>query len=171
MDLAAAQKKADELKPLLEEYNHRYYVMDNPAVEDYEYDALLHELIALEERFPELLTADSPSQRVGGRALNTFAPVAHIVQMASLQDVFSFDEIVAFDRRVRESVPQPLYVVEPKIDGLSVSLEYRDGMLVRGSTRGDGFSGEDVTANIKTIASVPLRLKRPVPFLEVRGEV
>ncbi len=161
----------EELKPLLEDYNYRYYVLDNPAVADFEYDALLHELINLEEQYPQLQTPDSPSQRVGGKALNTFETVAHTVQMGSLQDVFSYEEIESFDRRVRETVPNPIYVVEPKIDGLSVSLEYRDGLFVRGSTRGDGFLGEDVTANLKTVASIPLRLKKPLPFLEVRGEV
>lgn len=171
MVYSAAQHRAGELKQLLEEYSYRYYVLDNPVVEDYEYDALLHELIALEEEYPELVTPDSPTQRVGGYAMNTFEPVPHTVQMGSLQDVFSLDEVRAFDRRVRETLPEVRYVVEPKIDGLSVSLEYRDGLFVRGSTRGDGFVGEDVTQNLKTISSIPLRLKRALPFLEVRGEV
>src|SRR5699024_9360937 len=122
-------------------------------------------------QYPQLLTPDSPTHRVGGKASNSFAPVEHVVQMGSLQDVFSSEEVEDFDRRVRETVPNPLYVVEPKIDGLSVSLEYRDGVFVRGSTRGDGFVGEDVTENLRTIASIPLRLKQQIPYLEVRGEV
>lgn len=171
MNFEAAKKRAQELRELLEKYNHHYYVLDNPLVEDYEYDALMHELIDIEEQYPELLTVDSPTQRVGGKALNTFESVVHTVQMGSLQDVFSLDEVKAFDKRVRDVVSSVRYVVEPKIDGLSVSLEYRDGYFVRGSTRGDGFVGEDVTLNLKTIGSIPLRLKRALPFIEVRGEV
>lgn len=171
MDFTVAQDRVNELRTLLEDYNHRYYVLDNPAVEDFEYDVLMRELIGLEERFPALLSEDSPSQRVGGKALNTFASVTHTVQMGSLQDVFSLDEVKAFDRKVRDKVPDVVYVVEPKIDGLSVALEYRDGVFVRGATRGDGFVGEEVTQNIKTIGSVPLRLKRAIPYLVVRGEV
>ncbi|SDN36628.1 NAD-dependent DNA ligase LigA [Acetanaerobacterium elongatum] len=171
MDLNAAKQRVAEIKPLLEEYAYQYYVMDNPTVSDFEYDKLLHELIDIEQQYPELLTPDSPSQRVGGKALNTFEPVAHTVQMGSLQDVFSYEEVKEFDRRVRETISNPLYVVEPKIDGLSVSLEYQDGVLVRASTRGDGFTGEDVTANIKTISSIPLRLKKQLAGIEVRGEV
>jgi DNA ligase (NAD+) len=171
MDLNATKKRAAELKALLEEYAYQYYVMDNPTVSDFEYDKLLHELIDIEQQYPELLTPDSPSQRVGGKAMNTFEPVVHTVQMGSLQDVFSYKEVKEFDRRVRETISNPLYVVEPKIDGLSVSLEYQDGVLVRASTRGDGFTGEDVTANIKTISSIPLRLKKQLAGIEVRGEV
>lgn len=171
MDLNAAKNRADELKLLLEEYSYHYYVLDNPTVSDFEYDKLLHELIDIEAQHPELLTPDSPSQRVGGKAMNTFAPVVHTVQMGSLQDVFSYDEVREFDRRVRETIDCPIYVVEPKIDGLSVSLEYEAGVLVRASTRGDGFTGEDVTANIKTISSIPLRLKKQLASIEVRGEV
>lgn len=171
MDLNAAKKKAAEIKPLLEEYAYQYYVMDNPIVSDFEYDKLLHELIDIEQQYPEILTPDSPSQRVGGKAMNTFEPVVHTVQMGSLQDVFSYEEVKEFDRRVRETISNPLYVVEPKIDGLSVSLEYQDGVLVRASTRGDGFTGEDVTANIRTISSIPLRIKKQLAGIEVRGEV
>lgn len=171
MDFSCAKSRVENLRRQIDEYNYRYYVLDNPAVEDYEYDALLHELIALEQSYPDLFTEDSPTQRVGGIAQNTFDPVAHTVQMGSLQDVFTLDEVRAFDRKVREAAASVCYVVEPKIDGLSVSLEYRDGLFVRGSTRGDGFVGEDVTQNLKTIASVPLRLNRLLPFLEVRGEV
>ncbi|WRS26267.1 NAD-dependent DNA ligase LigA [Oscillospiraceae bacterium MB08-C2-2] len=171
MDLEKASQQITELRKTLEYHMHLYYDLDSPELEDYEYDRLLHQLLELEEQFPELQTPDSPTVRVGGKATNTFAPVPHTVQMGSLQDVFDLEELGAFDRRVREKVESPRYVVEPKIDGLSVSLEYRDGLLVRGSTRGDGLVGEDVTANLKTIQAIPLRLREPVPFLEVRGEV
>jgi len=164
-------QRVDELRSLLEYHSHKYYVLDSPEIEDYEYDKLLHELIALEEVYPELADENSPTVRVGGKALNTFAPVRHEVQMGSLQDVFSLEDLAVFDMKIRESVENPAYVVEPKIDGLSVALEYVDGRLIRGSTRGDGYVGEDVTANLKTVRSIPLVLKQPIPLLEVRGEV
>ena len=145
MDFQTAQQRAQQLREQIEYYSKLYYEQDDPAISDYDFDKLMHELIDIEEAYPELLTPDSPTHRVGGKASNSFAPVEHVVQMGSLQDVFSSEEVEDFDRRVRETVPNPLYVVEPKIDGLSVSLEYRDGLLVRGSTRGDGFVGEDVT--------------------------
>lgn len=171
MDLITARELAQKLREQINYYSELYYEKDDPAISDYEFDKLMHQLIDIEEEYPELLTSDSPTHRVGGRASNSFEQVEHVVQMGSLQDVFSDEEVVDFDRRVREVVSDPIYVVEPKIDGLSVSLEYRDGVLVRGSTRGDGFVGEDVTENIRTIRSVPLRLKRDIPFVEVRGEV
>ena len=171
MDLITARELAQKLREQINYYSELYCHIDNPAISDYEFDKLMHQLIDIEEEYPQLLTPDSPTHRVGGRASNSFEQVEHVVQMGSLQDVFSDEEVVDFDRRVREVVSDPLYVVEPKIDGLSVSLEYRDGVLVRGSTRGDGFVGEDVTENIRTIRSVPLRLKRDIPFVEVRGEV
>lgn len=171
MDLITARELAQKLREQINYYSELYYEKDDPAISDYEFDKLMHQLIDIEEEYPELLTPDSPTHRVGGRASNSFEQVEHVVQMGSLQDVFSDEEVVDFDRRVREVVSDPIYVVEPKIDGLSVSLEYRDGVLVRGSTRGDGFVGEDVTENIRTIRSVPLRLKRDIPFAEVRGEV
>ncbi|MDE7360504.1 MAG: NAD-dependent DNA ligase LigA [Oscillospiraceae bacterium] len=170
MDINEAKKRVDELKIQLEKANHNYYDLDAPTLEDDEYDALMRELRGLEQEHPELLTEDSPSQRVGGMAQNTFAKVRHEVQMGSLQDVFSVDEVRAFVERVREDGADE-FTVEPKIDGLSVSLEYRDGVLTLGSTRGDGFIGEDITANLKTIRSVPLRLGETLPLLEVRGEV
>lgn len=166
-----AAQEIQELRKTVEYHSYRYYTLDDPEIEDYEFDRLMHRLIDLEEQFPDLVTPDSPTHRVGGKTLNSFAPVEHVVQMGSLQDVFSEEEILEFDRRVRQVIPEPVYIVEPKIDGLSVSLEYRDGVLVRGSTRGDGFVGEDVTQNLRTIRSIPLRLPEPVPFLEVRGEV
>lgn len=171
MDLITARELAQKLREQINYYSELYYEKDDPAISDYEFDKLMHQLIDIEEEYPQLLTPDSPTHRVGGRASNSFEQVEHVVQMGSLQDVFSDEEVVDFDRRVREIVSDPIYVVEPKIDGLSVSLEYRDGVLVRGSTRGDGFVGEDVTENIRTIRSVPLRLKRDIPFVEVRGEV
>ena len=171
MDLITARELAQKLREQINYYSELYYEKDDPTISDYEFDKLMHQLIDIEEEYPQLLTPDSPTHRVGGRASNSFEQVEHVVQMGSLQDVFSDEEVVDFDRRVREVVSDPIYVVEPKIDGLSVSLEYRDSVLVRGSTRGDGFVGEDVTENIRTIRSVPLRLKRDIPFVEVRGEV
>lgn len=171
MEFTQAEKLAQELREKINYYSKLYYEQDDPAISDYDFDMLMHRLIDIEEEYPQLLTADSPTHRVGGRASNSFEEVVHTVQMGSLQDVFSEAEVEEFDRRVREVIPNPIYVVEPKIDGLSVSLEYRDGLLVRGSTRGDGFVGEDVTENIRTIKAIPLRLKEEIPFVEVRGEV
>lgn len=150
---------------------HAYYDLDAPTAEDYEYDMKMRELRELEAQFPDLLAPDSPSQRVQGKASGRFEKVAHTVQMASLQDVFSFEEVAAFVERVTKTVENPTFTVEPKIDGLSVSLEYENGVLTRGSTRGDGYTGENVTANLKTIRSIPLKLHNAPPILEVRGEV
>ena len=171
MTLQEAEKQISQLREQLAYYGQKYYVEDAPEIEDYEYDQLYRKLEELEAQFPQLVSSDSPTQKVGGPALNTFAPVEHTVPMESLHDSFSEEELRDFDRRVREVCPQAQYVVEPKFDGLSVALEYRDGVLVRGSTRGDGLVGEDVTANIRTIRTVPKKLTQPVPFLEVRGEV
>lgn len=168
------QKVIDRMKKLREEiegHNYSYYVLDNPTVDDYTYDMLMQELKGLEEQYPELADKNSPTKRVGGEALNLFEKVEHRVQMGSLQDVFSFEQVKAFTDRCEEASAKPVYVVEPKIDGLSVSLEYENGEFVRGSTRGDGFIGEDVTANLKTVKSIPLKLKNAPAFLEVRGEV
>ena len=165
------EQRIAELRKQLNYHGRRYYVMDDPEISDYDYDMLMQELKALEQKHPELVTPDSPTMRVGGTALNDFAKVEHAVQMASLQDVFNKEDVRDFDKRVREVLEQPQYVVEPKIDGLSVSLEYENGRFVRGSTRGDGFIGEDVTLNLRTIRSIPLVLNHPVNFLEVRGEV
>lgn len=164
-------RRAQELRTLINYHNNKYYVQDSPEISDYDYDMLLRELERIEAAHPELVTPDSPTQRVGGKALTLFEPVRHAVVMESLQDVFSRDEVYAFDARVRETEPELSYVVEPKIDGLSVSLEYENGVFVRGSTRGDGVTGEDVTANLRTIRSIPLRLNAALPFIEVRGEV
>lgn len=164
-------KRAEKLRKDLNYYSYRYYVDNENDIDDYEYDMMMRELKAIEEEYPELITPDSPTRRVGGEATNMFESVAHTVKMESLQDAFSFDEIRDFDRRVKDAVTNATYVVEPKIDGLSVSLEYRDGVFVRGSTRGDGSVGEDITANLRTIRAIPLRLKTDLPFIEVRGEV
>ena len=163
--------RVNSLRSEIEQHNYNYYVLDNPTVDDYTYDMLMQELKGLEEQYPELADKNSPTQRVGGEALNLFEKVEHRVQMGSLQDVFSFDQVQAFTERCQEAAQKPVYIVEPKIDGLSVSLEYENGELVRGSTRGDGFIGEDVTANLKTIKSIPLKIKNAPAFLEVRGEV
>lgn len=171
MSVDEAKKRIDELTERLNHLSYRYYVENESDVSDYEYDRMSRELIGLEREFPTLKRPDSPSSRVGGEAENTFESVTHEVRMESLLDAFDFGEIDDFDRRVTEAVGATGYVVEPKIDGLSVSLEYRNGILTRGSTRGDGDVGEDITENIKTIKTVPLRLCRELPFIEVRGEV
>lgn len=163
--------RVSELRNTLDRYNREYYVLDNPSVDDYTYDMLMQELKRLEEEYPEVYDPNSPTQRVGGEALNEFEKVEHKVQMGSLQDVFSYEQVRAFTDRCMTDVNSPEFVVEPKIDGLSVSLEYENGEFVRGSTRGDGFIGEDVTANLKTIRSIPLKLKNAPAFIEVRGEV
>ncbi len=163
--------RANELRDQLNYHNRKYYLEDAPEIQDDEYDRLMQELIQLEETYPELVRPDSPTQRVGGDVSTQFTPVVHAVPMESLQDAFSTEEVLDFDRRVREQVPNPVYVVEPKIDGLSVALEYENGVFTRGSTRGDGITGEDVTANLRTIAAIPLRLRKDLPLLEVRGEV
>ena len=165
------RQEMQQLQKQVEHHMHLYYDLDAPELEDFEYDRLIHHLMDLEEQYPEYASPNSPTKRVGGRAMNTFREVPHKVQMGSLQDVFSLDELRAFDERVRETVPKPTYVVEQKIDGLSVSLEYRNGELAVGSTRGNGLVGEDVTENIRTIRSIPLKLPQPLPLLEVRGEV
>lgn len=170
-EFETAQNRAEQLREQLHYHSKRYYEDDAPEIEDYEYDQMLRELEELEAAHPELVTPDSPTQRVGGRADAQFAPVTHTVVMESLQDGFSEDEVRDFDRRVREAARNPQYVVEPKIDGLSVSLEYENGLFVRGSTRGDGQVGEDITVNLRTIRAIPLRIKQALPFLEVRGEV
>ncbi|WP_283607597.1 NAD-dependent DNA ligase LigA [Faecalispora anaeroviscerum] len=171
MDAAKAKDEAARLRQEIQYHNQRYYEKDAPEIEDYEYDRLYRRLEDLEAEFPELITPDSPTQKVGARGMNQFAPVVHTVPLESLQDAFSEEEMADFDRRVRAVVPDPVYIVEPKFDGLSVALEYRNGVYERGSTRGDGLVGEDVTENIRTIRTVPKRLKGGPEFLEVRGEV
>ena len=155
MNKTDAKKRIAELTELLKYHNARYYEDDSPEISDYEYDMLGRELRALEAEFPELLSSDSPTQRVGGAADRLFTPVKHAVKMESLLDAFSFEELEAFDKRVYDAVGNTAYSVEPKIDGLSVSLEYENGKFVRGSTRGDGTVGEDITANALQIKSIP----------------
>ena len=148
----------------------KYYVYDSPEISDYDYDMMYAALLKLEEEYPELVTPDSPTHRVGGKPLDKFEKVTHTVKMNSLSDVFSYDEIRDFCNRVSQSVKDAEYSVEPKIDGLSVSLIYENGVFVQGATRGDGEVGEDVTQNLKTVYSIPLMLKNPLT-LTVRGEV
>lgn len=166
-------ERLKELTDLLKYHSKRYYVEDNPEISDYEYDMLLRELADLEKKYPDHKDHESPTVRVGGEVLDGFLKVTHEIPMQSLTDAFSEQEILDFDERVCSMLQknETEYAVEYKIDGLSVSLEYENGKLVRGSTRGDGNVGEDVTANLKTVKSIPLFLKNPIPFLEVRGEV
>ena len=159
------------LREQIDYHSRRYYDEDAPEIEDDAFDALTRELRQLEDQFPQLITADSYTQRVHGELSSLFTPVAHEVPLGSLQDVFSYEEITAFDHRIREAVASPRYVVEPKIDGLSIAIEYWDGKFYRGATRGDGNTGEDVSANLRQIAAIPQTLARPVPRLIVRGEV
>ena len=166
-----AKKRIDELVELLNYHSRLYYVENRNEISDYDYDMLQNELKELEKKYPQFLRPDSPTQRVGGEAVSQFEKVEHTVQMGSIQDVFSFEEVRRFVDTVRETIPAPAFVVEPKIDGLSVSLEYHDGEFVIGSTRGDGFVGENVTQNLKTVRSIPLSLPEDLPLLEVRGEV
>ncbi|MEQ2455107.1 NAD-dependent DNA ligase LigA [Flavonifractor hominis] len=166
------RQEIQSLRQELEQANYEYYVLDNPSMSDYDFDHKLRRLEELEEKYPELLTPDSPTQRVGGKVADGFQEVRHQVPLESLQDVFSVDELKEFDQRVRETLTDEVeYDVEPKVDGLSVALEYVDGLFVRGATRGDGQVGEDVTENLKTIPSIPLRLPEALPRLIVRGEV
>ena len=168
-------KRVLELRAHLARHDYRYYVLDEPEVPDSEYDRLMVELRTLESAHPELITADSPTQRVSGKSSAAFAEVRHVVPMLSLENAFGDEEVVDFDRRVRERLGADRtidYCAEPKLDGLAVSLRYEGGTLKRAATRGDGSHGEDVTANVRTIRSVPLRLQASAPAeLEVRGEV
>ncbi len=166
-----ARQRIDELIKILQEANYLYYVQDAPVMPDFEYDRLLRELEDLEAANPELIRQDSPTQRVGGEAISKFEKVAHPVPLMSLQDVFSEDELAEFLHKTFESYPASVFSVEPKVDGLSVALEYIDGVFVRGATRGDGNVGEDVTENLKTIQSIPMRLEGAPARLIVRGEV
>lgn len=163
--------RISELTELINYHNYKYYVEDSPEISDFEFDSMLRELESLEEKYPEYKKSNSPTTRVGGEPVSDFPEVTHTIPMQSLQKAFTKSEIFDFDRRVRETVSNPEYVVEQKIDGLSVSLEYINGELVRGSTRGDGITGEDITENVKTIRTIPLKLRENIPYLEVRGEV
>ena len=167
-----AQKEIIKLRREIEKYAKLYYVYDNPAISDYEYDQLMQQLKAMEAEHPELITPDSPTQRVGGVALSQFEPVVHQVPLESLTDVFSYDELFAFGDRMDSMIAGSHdYSVEPKVDGLSMSLEYENGIFVRGATRGDGITGENVTENLRTVRSLPLRIENAPERLIVRGEV
>lgn len=166
-----AQARINELVELLNYHARLYYVEDRNEISDYDYDMLQQELKKLEEEYPEFIRKDSPTQRVGGKAVSLFEKVKHKVQMGSIQDVFSFEQVEQFVNTVRQIVDNPEFVVEPKIDGLSVSLEYRNGEFLIGSTRGDGFVGENVTENLKTVKSIPMSVSEKLPLLELRGEV
>ena len=165
------QEEIQALRRELEQANYEYYVQDNPSMSDYDYDHKLRRLEELEGEHPELITPDSPTQRVGGKPLESFTQVVHKVPLESLQDVFDYDELRQFDQRVKGVVPNAVYDVEPKVDGLSVALEYENGLFVRGATRGDGQVGEDVTENLRTVKSIPLRIPDAPSQLIVRGEV
>jgi DNA ligase (NAD+) len=171
----SAAARARELRRLIEHHNYLYYIQDAPEISDAEYDALFRELQAIEQAQPQLVSLDSPTQRVGARGPTGFAPVAHAIPMLSLNNALGEEEAAQFDRRVREGlgVEQVEYAAEPKFDGLAVTLTYEDGVFVQGATRGDGYTGEDVTPNLRTVRAIPLRLeaKRPPKILEVRGEV
>ena len=171
MDKEQIKSEYEQLCKQAEQHNFNYYVLDDPTIEDDEYDRLMRRIKEIEAENPEIVSESSPTQHVGGYAINTFEKVTHEVQMGSLQDVFSKGELYEFDERVKKAVGKAVYCVEPKIDGLSVSLEYKDGIFTRGSTRGDGFVGEDITKNLKTIKSIPMVLNEKIPFIEVRGEV
>ena len=165
-----AKERIEELKRILTEAGKAYYVNDNPIMEDYEYDKLMNELISLEDKYPELKTLDSPTNRIGGEVLSKFEKVTHKTKMASLADAFSYEELREFDNRVKAVAPNATYLCELKIDGLSVSLKYENGVLIQGATRGNGTVGENITNNVKTIKSVPLKLSNN-ETLEVRGEI
>lgn len=170
MTIDEATKKAEELRVQLDRWSREYYVLDQPTVEDYIYDKTYAELVAIEEQYPDLITADSPTQRVGGKILSSFEKVTHDIPLYSLNDVFNKEELLAFDQRVQKAIGRTVdYCCELKIDGLSVSLRYENGEFVRGATRGDGSVGENITENLKTVRSVPIKLKEPMS-IEVRGE-
>ncbi|MBQ5782887.1 MAG: NAD-dependent DNA ligase LigA [Oscillospiraceae bacterium] len=171
MELKTAQEKLNNLKQLVQYHSDLYYNQNRTEISDYEYDMLMQQIKAIEAEYPQLVTADSPTQTVQGFASSTFEKVTHAVKMESLLDAFSYEELRDFDNRVKEFSPDARYVVETKIDGLSMSLEYVDGVFTRGSTRGDGVVGEDVTQNLATIRSIPKKIENAPKFLEVRGEV
>src|SRR5512140_2836001 len=174
MVTSSIHKRVAELRQRLEKANYEYHVLDRPTISDESYDALMRELQELEAKHPELVTAESPTQRIGAAPSTRFAPVEHARPMLSLSNVFDETELRAFDQRVRKALGRDDvgYVCELKIDGLAVNLAYQDGVFVQGATRGDGFTGEDVTANLRTIKSIPLTFREKVPGrVDVRGEV
>ena len=165
------REEMKRLRDTLNAHGYRYYVLDDPQISDYEYDHMLRRLEDLEREHPEEITPDSPTQRVGGPILTQFQEVEHPVPLESLQDVFDGGEVEEFLTHIRETFSDAEYSVEPKVDGLSVALEYRDGVFVRGATRGDGRIGEDVTENLRTIRSIPMTLPEKLPRLIVRGSL
>ena len=171
MELKAAKEKLNSLKQLVEYHSYLYYNQNRTEISDYEYDMLMQEIKSIEAMYPQLITEDSPTQKVQGFASSTFEKVTHTVKMESLLDAFAYDELREFDSKVRAVAPDAKYVVETKIDGLSMSLEYVNGVFTRGSTRGDGIVGEDVTQNLATIRSIPKKIEDAPEFLELRGEV
>ena len=164
------KKRIDELIKIINKANYEYYTLDKPTITDQEYDRYMNELISLEEKYPELISEDSPTRRVGSKVIDKFKKVNHEIPMLSLGNVFNETEIIAFDERIKKEIKDPKYVCELKIDGLSVSLQYKDGKLVRGATRGDGVVGEDITYNVETIKTIPLTLNQKID-IEVRGEI
>ena len=164
------EKRMDELINIINKASYEYYVLDNPTITDQEYDDAYTELQRLEKNYPELKREDSPTLRVGGEAIDKFEKVTHASPMLSFDDIFNEEEIILFDERIKKTISNPTYTLEPKMDGLSGSLIYENGVLVRGATRGDGITGEDITTNIKTIKSVPLRLTKDIN-IEIRGDI
>ena len=164
------EKRIDELVKILNEASHNYYALDNPTITDQEYDDFYHELKRLEDEHPELIKDNSPTKRIGGKIIDEFKKVTHEVPMMSLGDIFNEDELIEFDERIKKTISNPKYICELKIDGLSVSLLYQNGKLIRGATRGNGVVGEDITHNVETIKSIPLEIDYKEP-LEVRGEI
>ena len=164
------EKRIEELIEILNKASYEYYTLDKPTITDQEYDRYMQELIKLEEKHPELKKENSPTTRVGGEVIDSFNKVTHEIPMLSLSNVFNESDILSFHQRVQKEIPNPKYVVELKIDGLSVSLLYKNGKLLRGATRGDGVIGEDITHNVKTIKSIPLTISKPID-IEVRGEI
>jgi DNA ligase (NAD+) len=178
LTLEEARQEAERLRREIEYHNYRYYVLNAPVISDAEYDELFRRLVKIEERFPELVTPDSPTQRVGAPPVEEFGSVTHRMPMLSLDNAFNEEELRAFDERIKRMLgiapsAKIEYVCELKLDGLAVNLTYENGVLIRGATRGDGITGEDVTANLRTIKSIPLRMliDNPPPIIEVRGEV
>ncbi|HSF71777.1 MAG TPA: NAD-dependent DNA ligase LigA, partial [Methylotenera sp.] len=175
LDLEAARQHVIKLKSQIAQHDYAYYVLDAPTIPDSEYDGLYRQLLDLESQFPQLITPDSPTQRVGGVALSGFESVTHRQAMLSLNNAFADDELAAFDKRIRDSlgIENVEYAVEPKFDGLAITLTYENGIFVQGATRGDGYTGENVTHNLRTIRAIPARLKTESPpaLIEVRGEV
>jgi DNA ligase (NAD+) len=167
--------KIQELIEKISTFDYQYYVLDNPSISDFEYDKIFRSLVDLENENPELIRPDSPSQRVGGKALDAFESVIHRQAMLSLNNAFDDDELIAFDKRIKDDIgiDEVEYAVEPKFDGLAITLTYENGIFVQGATRGDGYTGENVTHNLKTIRSIPTKLNyiHPPKLLEVRGEV